>query len=72
VAEIYTKQGLIEEALRIYQRILAKEPGNADVAAKLEALKSRHGGKALSKPLAPLPPLAAPPEPAKKSKVSYL
>ena len=69
VAEIYTKQGLIEEALRIYQRILAKEPGNADVAAKLEALKARHGGKA---PGRALPPLAAPGDPVKKSKVSYL
>jgi tetratricopeptide (TPR) repeat protein len=72
VAEIYTKQGLIEEAQRIYQRILAKEPGNADVAAKLEALKSRHGGKAASKPAGALPPLPALPDPAKKSKVSYL
>jgi tetratricopeptide (TPR) repeat protein len=72
VAEIYTKQGLIEEALRIYQRILAKEPGNAEVASKLEALKLKHGVKPAAKaPGSPAAPLARL-DPGKKSKVSYL
>ena len=76
VADIYVKQGLIKEALRIYERILKREPGNADVKAKLEAVKA-------GKPLPSGAPAAAPAKPnapvsdgsnipAKKSKVSYL
>jgi hypothetical protein len=75
VADIYVKQGLIKEAVRIYERILKREPGNADVKAKLEAAKS---GKPLPTAAASEAP-AQPPKaagdagaPAKKSKVSYL
>jgi tetratricopeptide (TPR) repeat protein len=63
VADIYVKQGLVKEAQRIYERILKREPGNADVKAKLEALAGKGG--------APAEPAKAP-DPAKKSKVSYL
>jgi len=30
VADIYVKQGLVKEAQRIYERILKREPGNAE------------------------------------------
>jgi tetratricopeptide (TPR) repeat protein len=64
VADIYVKQGLVKEAQRIYERILKREPGNADVRAKLEALTGAKSGEAPK----PVPPL----DPTKKSKVSYL
>ena len=57
VADIYVKQGLKTDAQNIYERILKREPGNADVRAKLDALL---GHKTES------------PAGAKKSKVSYL
>jgi tetratricopeptide (TPR) repeat protein len=73
VADIYTKQGLIPEAVRIYERILSRQPGNADVRRKLEALKPT--ATVAPKPAHPEPPAqAGPGEPdaKKKSKVSYL
>jgi len=72
VADIYVKQGLVKEAVRIYERILKREPGNADVKAKLDAVK---GGKPLPTAAAPVvasAEAAAVVVPAKKSKVSYL
>lgn len=79
VADIYTKQGLVAEAVRIYEKILSREPGNAEIRKKLEALKP---GSAPEAPAAAQPPAAAPKAPAapqapdadpkKKSKVSYL
>jgi hypothetical protein len=67
VADIYVKQGLVKEAQRIYERILRREPGNADVKAKLEALGGKHAPVSGAHPEGPK---AA--DPAKKSKVSYL
>ena len=64
VADIYVKQGLVDEARRIYERILRREPGNSDVRDKLAVLE----GKA---PAGPDPGPKAP-DPVKKSKVSYL
>jgi tetratricopeptide (TPR) repeat protein len=77
VADIYTKQGLIDEAVRIYEKILLREPGNGEIRAKLDALKSSG-----AKPGVPAPGnsdaaakgAATPPDadPKRKSKVSYL
>lgn len=41
MADLYARQGLVSEAQHIYENILAREPGNAGVRAKLEALTPR-------------------------------
>lgn len=41
VAEIYTKQGLLNEALKIYQKILEIEPGNQEAKLKKEELEKK-------------------------------
>jgi tetratricopeptide (TPR) repeat protein len=72
VADIYVKQGLVKEAIRIYEKILKLDPNNAEIQGKLDA--------ALGKPApAPKAPSSAPETPEapgtpgpKKSKVSYL
>ena len=64
VADIYVKQGLMDEARRIYDRILRREPGNQEVRDKLAGLDG--------KPAAPAVPEAKAADPVKKSKVSYL
>jgi tetratricopeptide (TPR) repeat protein len=38
MADLYAKQGLIDEARDIYEDILARDPGNEGVRAKLDAL----------------------------------
>jgi tetratricopeptide (TPR) repeat protein len=64
VADIYVKQGLVDEARRIYDRILRREPGNQEVRDKLAGLDG--------KPAAAAEPDAKAADPVKKSKVSYL
>lgn len=41
MADLYARQGLVHEAQHIYENILARDPGNQDVRAKLEAITSR-------------------------------
>ncbi|MEW6516489.1 MAG: tetratricopeptide repeat protein [candidate division FCPU426 bacterium] len=41
VAEIYTKQGLLNEALKIYQKILEMEPGNMEAQVKKQQLEAK-------------------------------
>jgi tetratricopeptide (TPR) repeat protein len=41
VAEIYTKQGLLNEALKIYQKILEIEPGNMEAQLKKQELEAK-------------------------------
>ena len=41
MADLYVRQGLVDDARHIYENILARHPGNADVRAKLEALSPR-------------------------------
>lgn len=43
MADLYFEQGLIDEARDIYEDILARDPGNAIVRAKLEAASARPG-----------------------------
>jgi tetratricopeptide (TPR) repeat protein len=59
VAEIYTRQGLYEEAIKIYQRIIHAEPDNFEAKKKLadvENLFKSKGGKVASSAPAPASP----------------
>ena len=49
MADLYARQGLTEEARHIYENILARDPGNGEVRAKLDALDSE--GQRASRPL---------------------
>jgi len=40
MADLYARQGLSGDARNIYESLLARDPGNADVRAKLESLDS--------------------------------
>jgi pentatricopeptide repeat protein len=44
LADIYVKQGRLDRALSVYQEILAREPENAAVREKYDALKKRVEG----------------------------
>ncbi|HYC89689.1 MAG TPA: tetratricopeptide repeat protein [Thermoanaerobaculia bacterium] len=41
MADLYARQGLTNDARHIYENILARDPGNLDVRAKLDALTPR-------------------------------
>jgi tetratricopeptide (TPR) repeat protein len=41
MADLYVRQGLLEDARHIYENILARDPGNAEVRGKLEAITPR-------------------------------
>lgn len=41
MADLYVRQGLVEDARHIYENILARHPGNADVREKLMAIAPR-------------------------------
>lgn len=41
LAEIYIKQGRLDKALAVYRDILKREPENANIRAKLEALQKK-------------------------------
>ncbi len=41
VADIYARQGLLEEAIKIYKRILQMEPDNLEASKKLKDVESR-------------------------------
>ncbi len=45
MADLYVGQGLVEEARHIYENILARDGGNAEVRAKLEAIAPRANRK---------------------------
>lgn len=45
MAELYAKQGLVTEARDIYRKLVAQRPGDATLAARLEALESAPGGR---------------------------
>ncbi|MFV1985887.1 MAG: tetratricopeptide repeat protein [Gemmatimonadota bacterium] len=75
LAQLYVSQGFIEQAVGIYERLLARDPYNARLAAALEDARSRgKGGKGgkdqapirtSARPAAPppAPPPARPPHP---------
>lgn len=85
VADIYARQGLHEEALRIYRKILEIEPDNFEAKKKLadleKLLKIGAGAEEKKAPAPPPPPAAGPPDAKgeketdkkkKPGKVSYL
>lgn len=41
MADLYVRQGLLEDARHIYENILARDPGNAEVRGKLDAISPR-------------------------------
>ena len=41
MADLYVRQGLLEDARHIYENILARDPGNAEVRGKLDAITPR-------------------------------
>ena len=41
MADLYARQGLVDDARHIYESILARDPGNDEVRAKLDALSPR-------------------------------
>ncbi|HUO57446.1 MAG TPA: tetratricopeptide repeat protein [bacterium] len=78
VADIYTRQGLYEEASKIYRRIVNMEPNNLEAKKKLgdlENLIKSKGNKPASADAAPPPksaeiPPSAPPHPHEPEKDS--
>ncbi len=58
LAEIYVKQGLIEQAVRVYEEIQRLEPGNAGVMSRLLELRGSLAGQMVA---APEPEVVAPP-----------
>lgn len=45
MADLYVRQGLVEDARHIYESILARDPGNDEVREKLRALEPRANRK---------------------------
>ncbi|HEV7766406.1 MAG TPA: tetratricopeptide repeat protein [Thermoanaerobaculia bacterium] len=45
MADLYVRQGLVDDARQIYENILARDPGNGDVRAKLDAITPRTKAK---------------------------
>ena len=41
MADLYARQGLLNEARHIYENILARDPGNVDIRARLDAITPR-------------------------------
>ncbi len=69
LAEIYIKQGLLREAIKVYREILEAHPENEEIRRKALALKKRleeEGGAAAApsppKPASPVPPPAPQPQ----------
>jgi hypothetical protein len=58
MAEIYLSQGHLDEALRIYESVLRREPGRSDLVQKIAEVRAR-----LAMPEMPRAPEPAPREP---------
>lgn len=74
MADLYTRQGLLDNARKIYEHILERDPGNDAVRAKLDALALSEPAHAVSSPPAEEPPAEAPSvaEDPKRAKVRRL
>jgi tetratricopeptide (TPR) repeat protein len=58
LAQLYVSQGLIEQAIGIYERLLARDPYNARLAAALEDVRGRgKGSPEVSRPSLPPRPV---------------
>jgi tetratricopeptide (TPR) repeat protein len=59
VADLYVKQGLTKEAIRIYEKILKLDPNNAEIRSKLDAAMGRP--TSATPPSSPAPISSPPP-----------
>lgn len=50
LAQLYESQGYPEKAVEVYQRVLLREPDNAEVRERIRALKRRMAGEAPEAP----------------------
>jgi hypothetical protein len=48
MADLYVRQGLLGDARHIYESILARDPGNAEVRGKLQAISPRVNPKVVA------------------------
>jgi tetratricopeptide (TPR) repeat protein len=62
MADLYASQGLVDDARNIYEDILARDPNNADVRGKLDALSVRAAVPAYAEPEPEPEPIADEPE----------
>lgn len=71
LAALYVTQGLFDQAVAIYERLLARDPYNARLAAALEDARQRGGTRRErgSPEPGPRPGAAAPPEPEPEATV---
>ena len=60
MAELYLQQGHVEDALRVYQALLASRPGDADLQAKVDQLRAPRSEPAAMEPPEPAVPAAPP------------
>jgi pentatricopeptide repeat protein len=51
MADLYVRQGLVDEARKIYQRLLERDPANDELQSKLNALDGLAGETAVDAPL---------------------
>lgn len=65
LAEIYLRQGLVDQAIRVYEEILRLEPGNAAVLGRLDALRGSVAGEPAVAVTGTVP--TAPPQPTTPS-----
>lgn len=52
LADIYASQGYTTRALRIYREVLKRQPGNTDLAAKIQKLEREEAAEVLAQPVA--------------------
>lgn len=45
LGELYVKQGLVERAIGVYEHLLRRDPGNAELAERLDDLRARIDGQ---------------------------
>jgi hypothetical protein len=66
-ADVYVRQGLYEEAAKIYRGILEKEPNNVEIGKKLIDVENKMKLKAGNAAAAQEPPAVSPSEPPMRS-----
>ncbi len=72
VAEIYLKRGLIKESLKIYKKLLEKDPDNADLKAKINDINNKLAMQSMSSASKDAGVTAASAKIPKKGRVSYV
>lgn len=75
LADIYIQQGLPDKAIKVYQKLLLKDPGNEEVALKLRSLNPADvllAAAAREEPIRNPEPRAREPEPFRRGPVEVL